>query len=179
MSEGGAAVEPFRVEVPEAELEDLRERLGRTRWPRPGVVPDWGQGAPLEYVRELCEYWRTEYDWRRLEARLNALPQFRAEVDGVGIHFIHVRSPEPGATPLVMTHGWPGSVLEFRKRVSWYAKKMNPCRMLKDEVRAMETAQQFDDVVRRFLDWRAQRDEDVRAGRIAPRCEEEEELVEA
>jgi pimeloyl-ACP methyl ester carboxylesterase len=113
MSAGGAAVEPFRVEVPEAELADLRERLGRTRWPRPEVAPGWEQGAPLEYVRELCEYWRTEYDWRRLEARLNALPQFRTEIDGVGIHFIHVRSPEPGATPLVMTHGWPGSVLEF------------------------------------------------------------------
>jgi pimeloyl-ACP methyl ester carboxylesterase len=113
MSGGGAAVEPFRVEVPEAELADLRERLGRTRWPRPEVAPGWEQGAPLEYVRELCEYWRTEYDWRRLEARLNALPQFRTEIDGVGIHFIHVRSPEPGATPLVMTHGWPGSVLEF------------------------------------------------------------------
>ncbi len=109
----GAAIEPFRVEVPEAELDDLRERLGRTRWPRPEVAADWGQGAPLEYVRELCEHWRTEYDWRRLEARLNALPQFRTEIDGVGIHFIHVRSPEPGAMPLVMTHGWPGSVLEF------------------------------------------------------------------
>jgi pimeloyl-ACP methyl ester carboxylesterase len=113
MSAGGAAVEPFRVDVPEAELEDLSERLGRTRWPRPEVAPEWEQGAPLEYVRELCEYWRTGYDWRRVEARLNALPQFRIEIDGVRIHFIHVRSPERGATPLVMTHGWPGSVLEF------------------------------------------------------------------
>jgi pimeloyl-ACP methyl ester carboxylesterase len=114
MSGGGtAAIEPFRVEVAEGELEDLRERLGRTRWPRPEVAADWEQGAPLEYVRELCQYWRTEYDWHRVEARLNALPQFRTEIDGVGIHFIHVRSPEPGPTPLVMTHGWPGSELEF------------------------------------------------------------------
>ncbi|HEY2056677.1 MAG TPA: epoxide hydrolase [Solirubrobacterales bacterium] len=112
MSAGGA-VEPFRVEVLEAELEDLRERLARTRWPRPGTVPDWTQGVPLDYLRELCEYWRTEYDWRRLEARLAAVPGFRTEIDGVGVHFLHVRSPEPGALPLVLTHGWPGSVLEF------------------------------------------------------------------
>jgi epoxide hydrolase len=108
-----AAVEPFRVAVPEADLEDLRERLARTRWPRPAPVSGWEQGVPVDYLREICEYWRTDYDWRRLEERLNALPQFRTEIDGVGIHFIHVRSPEPGATPLVMTHGWPGSVLEF------------------------------------------------------------------
>jgi pimeloyl-ACP methyl ester carboxylesterase len=107
------AVEPFRVAVLEADLEDLRERLARTRWPRPGTVPDWSQGMPLDDLREICEYWRTGYAWRRLEERLDALPQFRTEIDGVGIHFIHVRSPEPGATPLVMTHGWPGSVLEF------------------------------------------------------------------
>jgi epoxide hydrolase len=109
----GAAVEPFRVAAGEAELEDLRERLARTRWPRPGTVPDWSQGMPLDHLREICEYWRTGYDWRRLEARLNGLPQFRTEIDGAGIYFIHVRSSEPGATPLVMTHGWPGSVLEF------------------------------------------------------------------
>jgi epoxide hydrolase len=109
----GAAVEPFRVAVPEADLEDLRERLARTRWPRPEVVGDWSQGVPVDGLREICEYWRTEYDWRRLEERLNALPQFRTEIDGVGIYFIHVPSSEPGATPLVMTHGWPGSVLEF------------------------------------------------------------------
>ncbi len=113
MSGGGDGVEPFRVAVAEAELEDLRARLARTRWPRAGTVPDWSQGVPVEYVRELCEYWRTGYDWRRLEERLNALPQFRTEVGGLGIHFLHVRSPEPDALPLVMTHGWPGSVLEF------------------------------------------------------------------
>lgn len=113
MSAGGGAVEPFRVAVPEADLLDLRERLARTRWPRPGTVPDWSQGVPFDYLRDLCEYWRTEYDWRRLETRLNALPQFRTEIDGVGIHFIHLRSPAPDALPLVMTHGWPGSVLEF------------------------------------------------------------------
>jgi epoxide hydrolase len=117
MSAGDGAIEPFRVAVPEAALEDLRERLARTRWPRPGTVDDWSQGVPTEYVRELCDYWRDGYDWRRLEERLNALPQFRAEIDGIGIHFIHVRSPEPGALPLVMTHGWPGSVLEFLEAI--------------------------------------------------------------
>jgi len=113
MSAAEALVEPFRVAVAEAQLEDLRARLAATRWPRAGTVDDRSQGVRLDELRELCEYWREEYDWRRLEARLNALPQFRTEVDGVGIHFLHVRSPEPGALPLVITHGWPGSVLEF------------------------------------------------------------------
>lgn len=108
-----SAVEPFEVSIPEAELEDLRARLAATRWPREQPVGDWSQGVPLAYLRELCEYWGTEYDGRRLERRLNALPQFRTEVEGVGIHFLHVRSPHQGALPLVLTHGWPGSVLEF------------------------------------------------------------------
>lgn len=110
---GSAAIEPFRVEVPEAELEDLRARLAATRWPREEPVADWSQGVPLAYVRELCEYWGGEYDWRRAEASLNALPQFRTEIDGLGIYFIHVRSPHEDALPLVLTHGWPGSVFEF------------------------------------------------------------------
>src|SRR4051794_8210761 len=110
---GAGPVEPFRVAVAEEELEDLRARLAATRWPRAATVPDWSQGVPLDHVRELCEYWRTEYDWRRLEGRLNGLPQGRTEIDGTGIHFIHVRSAEAEALPVVLTHGWPGSVLEF------------------------------------------------------------------
>jgi pimeloyl-ACP methyl ester carboxylesterase len=108
-------VESFRIEVAEAELDDLRERLRRTRWPERETVADWSQGVPLAYVRELCDYWASEYDWRETEARLNALPQFRTEIDGLGIHFAHVRSQHPDAVPLVITHGWPGSVVEFLK----------------------------------------------------------------
>ena len=108
-------VTPFRIEVPDADLRDLRERLGRTRWPEAETVADWSQGVPLAYLRELCGYWAEAYDWRATEARLNALPQFRTELDGLGIHFLHVRSPHPGALPLVITHGWPGSVVEFLK----------------------------------------------------------------
>ncbi|MFI6026235.1 epoxide hydrolase family protein [Amycolatopsis magusensis] len=104
-----------RLEVPEAELLDLRDRLLRTRWPEAETVGDWSQGVPLAYLRELCDYWATGYDWRRVESRLNALPQFKTEIDGLGIHFLHVRSPHPGATPLVLTSGWPGSILEFLK----------------------------------------------------------------
>jgi epoxide hydrolase len=112
MSDG---VTEFRIEIPEAELRDLRERLERTRWPEAETVEDWSQGVPLAYMRELCRYWAADYDWRATEARLNALPQFRTEIDGVGIHFIHVRSPHPGALPLVITHGWPGSIVELLK----------------------------------------------------------------
>ncbi|HEX7146510.1 MAG TPA: alpha/beta fold hydrolase [Actinomycetota bacterium] len=110
-------VHPFRLEVPEAELQDLRDRLASTRWPEPATVGDWSQGVPLGYLRELCGYWAEGYDWRATEARLNALPQFRTELDGLGIHFLHVRSPHPGALPLVLTHGWPGSVVEFLKAI--------------------------------------------------------------
>jgi epoxide hydrolase len=108
-------ISPFRIEVPEADLDDLRERLRRTRWPEAETVGDWSQGVPLGYVRDLCGYWLEHYDWRVGEARLNSFPQFRTEIDGLDIYFIHARSPHAGALPLVITHGWPGSVVEFGK----------------------------------------------------------------
>jgi epoxide hydrolase len=104
---------PFRIEIPDAELADLRERLRSTRWPEREPVDDWSQGVPLGYLQDLCRYWAEDYDWRATEARLNALPGFRTELDGLGIHYLHVRSPHPGALPLVITHGWPGSIVEF------------------------------------------------------------------
>jgi len=108
-----AAITPFRIEIPEADLDDLRARLARTRWPDelPGV--GWRYGAPLGYIKELAEYWRTAYDWREHEAALNQFPQFTTQIDGARVHFVHVRSPEPDALPLVITHGWPGSIVEF------------------------------------------------------------------
>jgi pimeloyl-ACP methyl ester carboxylesterase len=108
-------ITPFRVEIPESDLRDLRERLARTRWPEAETVDDWSQGVPRAYLQELCAYWARGYDWRATEARLNALPQFRTELDGLGIHFIHLRSSHPEALPLVITHGWPGSIVEFLK----------------------------------------------------------------
>ena len=110
-------VTPFRVEVPKADLEDLRRRLRGTRWPEPATVADWSQGVPLDYLRELCRYWADGYDWRATEKRLNALPQYRSTIDGLAVHFIHVRSPHRNAMPLILTHGWPGSVIEFLKVV--------------------------------------------------------------
>ncbi|MEU4449656.1 epoxide hydrolase family protein [Actinosynnema sp. NPDC050801] len=117
---------PFHIAVPDHELVDLRHRLLGTRWPDEEVVADWSQGVPLAYLRELCHYWATEYDWRATERRLNALPQYRAEVDGTGIHFLHVRSPHEQALPLVLTHGWPGSVLEFEKVVPLLTEPADP-----------------------------------------------------
>jgi pimeloyl-ACP methyl ester carboxylesterase len=109
---------PFRIEVPDADLADLHERIDRTRWPEPATVADWSQGVPLDYARDLVDHWRRRYDWRRCEAELNALPQFTTPLDGGGddscrVHFLHVRSRHPGALPLLLTHGWPGSVVEF------------------------------------------------------------------
>jgi epoxide hydrolase len=106
---------PFRVQVPQDTLHDLRERLTRTRWPEVETVTDWSQGVPRSYLRELCRYWADGYDWRATERRLNSLPQFRTELDGLGIHFLHVRSPHRDALPLIISHGWPGSVVEFLK----------------------------------------------------------------
>jgi pimeloyl-ACP methyl ester carboxylesterase len=106
-------VTEFRIEAPQAELDDLRARLEHARWPERETVDDWSQGVPLAYLRDLCRYWADGYDWRALERRLNALPQFRTVIDGLGIHFLHVRSPHAAALPLVITHGWPGSIVEF------------------------------------------------------------------
>jgi epoxide hydrolase len=113
MRRQGQVLQPFQIEIREADLRDLRERLARTRWPENETVGDWSQGVPLVYLKELCDYWAEQYDWRATESRLNALPQFRTALDGLGIHFLHVRSPHPEALPLVITHGWPGSIVEF------------------------------------------------------------------
>ena len=107
------AVTPFQVHVPRAALDDLKRRLANPRWPNKETVPDWSQGVPLAKAQALVEYWRTHYDWRRAESSLNRLPQFRTQIDGLGIYFIHVRSKHENALPIVLTHGWPGSVLEF------------------------------------------------------------------
>ncbi|MGH8517884.1 MAG: epoxide hydrolase family protein, partial [Panacagrimonas sp.] len=106
-------VTPFRVAIPQSDLDELRERLRRTRWPERETVDDWSQGVPLAKARELVDYWIDRHDWRRCEAALNALPQFTTEIDGQLIYFIHVRSKHADATPMLLTHGWPGSVLEF------------------------------------------------------------------
>ena len=104
---------PFRISVPESELKDLRERLDRTRWPEELAGAGWSYGVPRGYLESLVSYWRHEYDWRAAEARLNRWPQFTTVIDGAHIHFAHIRSPEPAALPLIMTHGWPGSIAEF------------------------------------------------------------------
>jgi epoxide hydrolase len=108
-----SGIRPFRIEVPQADLDDLRERLARTRWPDelPGV--GWDYGVTVDYVKGLVEYWRNGYDWRDWEAKLNEHPQFTTTIDGQNIHFLQVRSPEPDAFPLILTHGWPGSIVEF------------------------------------------------------------------
>ena len=105
-----AELRPFRIDIPDADLDDLRERLARTRWPEGPDGDDWRAGVPVGYLRGLADYWRTGFDWRAQEARLNALPQFRCEIDGQAIHFLHVRSPEPDALPLLISHGYPSSV---------------------------------------------------------------------
>ena len=108
-------ITPFRINIPEADLDDLRRRLQQTRWPEAETVDDWSQGMPLGYIRDLCEYWLQSYDWRATEASLNRFPQFKTKIDGLEIHFIHARSPHDDALPLVLTHGWPGSIVEFGK----------------------------------------------------------------
>ena len=106
-------IQPFRIDVPEEELAELRRRIAAASWPTKELVEDRSQGVQLATLRELARYWQTDYDWRKVEARLNALPQFTTEIDGVDIHFIHVRSQHEDAMPLIMTHGWPGSVIEL------------------------------------------------------------------
>src|ERR671912_422389 len=121
-----ADIREFRIDVAQSDLDDLQERLVRTRWAnelppesrevghQTGLVPPgWEYGVPLDYVKELVEYWRTDYDWRAWEAKLKEYPQFTTEIDGQNIHFLHVRSPEPDALPLILTHGWPNSVVEY------------------------------------------------------------------
>jgi pimeloyl-ACP methyl ester carboxylesterase len=116
-SAGAKAIRPFTVEIPEAEIETLRARIAATRWPSRELVDDRSQGVQLATLQELANYWAAEYNWRKCEARLNALPQFATEIDGVDIHFIHVKSPHDNALPLIMTHGWPGSVVELLETV--------------------------------------------------------------
>ena len=108
-------IKPFRIAVSDAVLEDLRARLRHTRWPEAELVGDWSQGAPLAWIKEVCRYWAEDYDWRKREALLNRFDQFTTEIDGLAIHFLHARSACPGAMPLLITHGWPGSVVEFQK----------------------------------------------------------------
>jgi len=112
---GVGAIRPFHVNFPEAAIVDLRWRIAAMRWPDRETVTDETQGVPLKTMQSLARYWRSEYDWRRCEARLNALPQFMTEIDGLDIHFIHVRSKHENALPLIVTHGWPGSVIEQLK----------------------------------------------------------------
>ena len=110
-----ADIKPYRISVDDDVLHDLKSRLRNTRWPEAELVEDWSQGAPLKWIKDICRYWAEEYDWRGREARLNRFAQFTTEIDGLDIHFLHVRSPHPEAMPLVITHGWPGSVVEFHK----------------------------------------------------------------
>ena len=109
------AITPFKVNIPQSQLDDLQQRLDRSRWPEQETVDDWSQGIPLSYTRELAEYWATDYDWRRFEKKLNGWPQFTTEIEGIDIHFIHRISPHENALPLIISHGWPGSVVEFHK----------------------------------------------------------------
>jgi epoxide hydrolase len=109
------AVKPFSIAVGDDVLDDLRSRLRNTRWPEAEPVGDWSQGMPLKWIQEICRYWTEDYDWRAREAQLNRFAQFTTEIDGLSIHFVHVRSPHPQAMPLIITHGWPGSIVEFHK----------------------------------------------------------------
>ena len=116
-SAGDTTIRPFTVEIPEADLEDLRARIAATRFPEKETVEDDSQGVPLALMQDLARYWATEYDWRKCEARLNAVPNFITEIDGLDIHFIHVRSKHEDALPIVVCHGWPGSIVEQLKLI--------------------------------------------------------------
>src|SRR5499426_4427122 len=108
-------ITPFTYRAPQSTIDDLRQRLARVRWPERETVSDWSQGVPLAKLRVLVEYWRTDYDWRRCETRFNGFAQYRTEIEGLDFHFLHIRSPHAEALPLIITHGWPGSVIEFFK----------------------------------------------------------------
>lgn len=113
-SSTSTSIHTFNISIPQTALDDLRTRLRLTRWPEEETVSDWSQGVPLAVIKELCAYWQTEYDWRRCEALLNSYPQFTTNIDGLEVYFLHIRSKHEDALPLLITHGWPGSVLEFR-----------------------------------------------------------------
>lgn len=113
-----ADIRPFTVEIPQQAVDDLKSRLAMTRWPESETVSDWSQGAPLNKVQALCKHWQQHHDWRRCEAALNSHPQFTTEIDGLEIYFLHIRSPHQTAMPMIMTHGWPGSVLEFMEVIA-------------------------------------------------------------
>ena len=116
-TETATEIRPFQLEIPEEELAELRRRIAATRSPSRELVKDRSQGVQLATMQELARYWASKYDWRKCEARLNALPQFKTEIDGVDLHFIHVKSEHKNALPLIMTHGWPGSVIELLETV--------------------------------------------------------------
>jgi hypothetical protein len=113
----GEGISPFRIDIPQTAIDDLTERLDRTRWPSELAGIGWRRGVPVDYLKGLAEYWRTGYDWRTHEARLNTFPQFTTEIEGQTIHFLHAQSPEPSATPLMLIHGWPGSFIEFMELI--------------------------------------------------------------
>jgi hypothetical protein len=114
-TETAAEIRPFQVDISDEALEDLRRRVASTQWPEKETVADSSQGVPLAPMQDLARYWATDYDWRKVEARLHALPQFMTEIDGLDIHFIHVKSPHEHALPLIVNHGWPGSIIEQLK----------------------------------------------------------------
>lgn len=118
-------IHSFRIDIPQAALDDLQHRLSRTRWPDAETCADWSQGTPLAYARELADYWSSDYDWRRCEERLNSWQHFTTAIDGIPIHFIHRISPNPDALPLLITHGWPGSILEFHRVIDPLADPAN------------------------------------------------------
>ena len=106
-------IRPFRIDIAQSDLDDLHDRIARTRWPQHPAGDDWARGVPLDYLQDLAGYWADGFDWRAQEARLNEIPQFVTTIDGQDIHFLHVRSAEPDALPLILTHGWPSSPVEF------------------------------------------------------------------
>src|SRR5437763_5467303 len=133
--ETATEIRPFHVDIPEEELAELRRRIAATRWPSKELVADRSQGVQLATIQALAGYWATDYDWRRAEAKLNALPQFTTEIDGADIHFIHVKPQHENALPLIMTHGWPGSVVELLERSEEHTSELQSpmylvCRLL-------------------------------------------------